>query len=52
VAQLLGNLILKKFRIQHYSDGKFWITHNSGEAGEFDIDKFEDVIQKFYEDNF
>ena len=32
--------------------GKVWIIHANGEGGEFDLQKFEAAVRKFYEENF
>lgn len=31
---------------------EIWISTDSGEAGAFNLDSFEDVIKTFYEENF
>ena len=33
-------------------EGRVWIEHKSGEGGEFSLEAFEKVIEKFYNDNF
>lgn len=33
-------------------EGRVWIGHQSGEGGDFSIEKLEEVIRKFYEENF
>lgn len=32
--------------------GRVWIEHKSGEGGDFDPEKLEVVIKKFYTENF
>lgn len=31
---------------------KLYIEHESGEGAEFSVDKFEEVINKFYQEHF
>jgi hypothetical protein len=43
--------------IGHYTimireNGKVWIQHDDGEAGEFSLEELEKVIEKFFVENF
>ncbi|CNL93995.1 hypothetical protein [Yersinia aleksiciae] len=41
------------FTISNYSDGIIWIESDSaGDAGSFELEKFEAAIKAFYEENF
>lgn len=34
------------------TEGRVWISHESGEGSDFDIEKLEAVIREFYDENF
>ncbi|ELZ4048436.1 TPA: hypothetical protein ACPY6J_001257 [Yersinia enterocolitica] len=41
------------FTISNYSDGIIWIESDSaGDAGSFELEKFEAAIKAFYEEKF
>ncbi len=52
--KMTSKVIIGEFAISRslFSEGKIWIEHSSGEAGEFDKKLFEKTIQKFYDKHF
>ena len=43
--------LTKSYSIE-YKDHSIWIYQEGGEGGEFNLQAFYDVVNKFYEDNF
>jgi len=48
----MNYVIVGEWVIREAKDGKVSITHVSGEGGEFDADKFEQVIREFFNREF
>lgn len=48
--ECLSSLDVGTFRLEMWSDGRFWIWRDDGEGGEFSLDEFEKVIEKFYKE--
>jgi len=40
------------YEIEQKDDNSLWIGDGTGEGGEFDSEKFFEVIDKFYQKNF
>jgi hypothetical protein len=41
-----------EFTLTVMSDGTFFISNEDGERGEFSAEKFEELVSKFFWDNF
>jgi hypothetical protein len=47
-----NSIRIGEFTLTVMSDGKFWISNDDGEGGEFSAEKFEEMVSKFFWDNF
>ena len=48
----IGKYTLAEWKDDEHLQNAIWIRHESGEASTFDIKDVEEVIHKFYEENF
>lgn len=42
----------KKYEIEYKDEKSIWISDGTGEGGEFSNEKFFEMIDKFYKENF
>lgn len=49
---IINAITIGEFTLFKYSDGSYWIQHESLEGGEFSAEKVEKMIADFYKENF